>query len=124
VAVFKIRSRVNSDGRVISPNPVFKPTFEIRYFYVEGKANSEKTLLMAIATSYGGSRKKDPERERGGALGGLGRRKWGKRPLRASELIPQTMFVGWFRNPEAAFPAAKGLKFREAVRPRNDPREA
>ena len=72
-AVFKMRSRVNSDGRDISPPPVFKLAFEICCFYVEGKANSEKTFRWQrpgpATTSANGRAKEDRKRERGGRSG-------------------------------------------------------
>src|ERR1700733_13810411 len=97
-AVFNIRSRVISDGRFIFvPNPDFKRLFEIHHFYVEDKANTEKTFRRPHATPCDRARKgakEDPRRDRASARG------WGnggslkKKPLRAFGPIPRGMLVG------------------------------
>jgi hypothetical protein len=61
-AVFNIRSRVISDGRFIFvPTPDFKLLFEIHYFYVGGKANTEKTFRRPHATEGERARKRRPQ---------------------------------------------------------------
>jgi len=48
-----------------SPNPDFKLLFEIHHFYVEGKANTEKTFRRPHATEGESARKRRPQaRER------------------------------------------------------------
>src|SRR5580704_14805510 len=78
-AVFNIRSRVISDGRFIFvPNPDFKRLFEIHHFYVEGKANTEKTFRRLHATPCAGrkgAQKRPRARERRAlGVGGGGRK--------------------------------------------------
>src|ERR1700733_13670550 len=81
-AVFNIRSRVISDGRFIFvPNPDFKRLFEIHHFYVEGKANTEKTFRRLHATPCDGARKGAQKRTPGGARGWGDGRKPEEKPV-------------------------------------------
>ena len=89
--------------------------FEIHHFYVEGKANREKKIMpYAAPCDGGGARKRRPQAPEGERSGGeLGGSPGCKSPLRAFGLTPLGMFVGRFRDPQAAFAAAEGLEFGE-----------
>ena len=95
--------------------------YEINRFYVGGKASKEdarqtnKRLLIVAERQRGVRTKgKRPEREGAWALGGWEKARF-KEPLRSFGLTPVGMLVDGFRDPEAAFAAAEGLKRCETV---------
>jgi hypothetical protein len=81
-AVFKIRSRVISDGRfILAPNPDFKRMFEIHHFYVEGKA--KRTAKRTFCTQGKRGAQKSPRAREERALGFM---PWGGREKAATNL--------------------------------------